>query len=269
MSALPHATDIAGFMTNPSVVSHFLVGEDPDYSAELLNDSQVNQLIILKKERKAPQCQRIADSPVDIRRLKAVTVIGFNFYQHMMQMMPGPDDEIPSAEEVWSKYYVHGIVASEEGQDGESPGPSQRDRLLNVKCDGWVAQTPNGWGNKVKADTRLFLILKQVESNGKYGITADGATKTVPDIGTIRTNKPFQLSFYADYRYEYPPESELMYTDEHGATRRGLAIYIGRAFEGSMATNASMMNESNVNIASLMLQPPIPVVLELGSVGWF
>lgn len=231
---------------------------------ELMKSEQKYFLMLIFKSREPMQTKRVRGTNPQYKmkhqRHAMVNVPVWNYLQACNEEMPRNIEDVTQPDEVWKKWQVGGFVISETGQESlirEENIAKRDERIFNICGDGF-AHTVNTWGRYIKPQTKLYLILKKQEVQDMYFIdpfSTGGVSpkvmlaKSKTPIGVKITNKPFQLSFWADYRYEEPPKSVLTYTDEFGVESIGKAIYIGRVDDtldmGSSVNESLLRLEGN------------------------
>jgi hypothetical protein len=190
-----------------------------------------------------------------------LNIPSWNYVQHMGERMYGDNDTIPSATDILNRWALAGIVRSEEGYDGEKEttlGKHQpRENVLNFCVYGYT-NTFQVFGSNVTALTKCWVICKKEHRPPGTGYILDAHSREarfVPAIGRERTDRPFQLSFYANSYQDYPPDHVLQYKDEHGRECRGVAIYIGLAEFGARNSEMKIFGSNSLSVGSITAQP--------------
>ncbi len=241
-------TDTIGFQTNYTIPSHKITRV---YKNPMFDNKQVDMVVIIQKNTKHPISER---NSKESHRYVVLNLPGWNYMQGKLQKLPLVWDSVKTAEEVWEKWAVEGIVRTEEGQD-EAPHHDQvgRERMVNATMWGY-AYTYNIWGNNVRPGTTLWLILKQIETSGYYSLNTYAKDVQNLDLkgNPELTDKPFQLIPWAHYNYTRPPLDVLMYYDEFNRRQIGKAIYIGRSETGTMGSGQEKTNEIMTSLKSML-----------------
>lgn len=246
-----------GFPTNYQVPYARIVKR---FKHPLMTAKQKYQLVVTQREQIDRASRR---KGMESRRYAVLNIPAFNWLQARSELKPDSMESVKSADSVWNDWTVDGIVRTEVGETepGES-GYGKEERLFNILVKGY-GMTFNGWGG-VKNGTRLFLILKKQKISGEYELNPQGET----DVTKIQkdsefTDKPFQLSFWADPDHEYPTDEALQYTDEFGYVHRGVAIYIGVS-ERDATSKPTGRNVKDVNtkVSNLLAQNQLFIFLD-------
>ncbi len=227
------------------------------------------------------------------RQYTVVSIPFFNYKAAEERFLNRPKfpSEVKSAREVWSNWAIEGPIASESGgrDIGEEYRPlvQGQDRVLTATVRGF-AFLYDMWGADVMPMTKLWFILKQVdfddEKPPQYLIrpmqdarmllspseleerdikrlrqdTGRFITYYKDGLGENRKVKPFQLIPYAHYQHEEPPLSALRYEDEFEVERYGVAIYVGRAQDGTgQMHNNTLLEQAPFNVEALITRPQI------------
>lgn len=250
-----------GWPTNPQIPYAKIV---PRYQLPLLTAPQRYQLMITKKQIKDPLWglnRNIGES----RRYTELNIPAWNYIQAKSEKMPATRNDVLTAEDIWNKWGIEGVVRTEEGQeDNDSTDERGKERLINCIVRGY-AYIYNTWGNQVRTGTKLYLILKkkQLTSKEEWILNPIGNDIQFISAGdrTELTPKPFQLCFWAHYQYDNPPDKILQYEDEFGDRHRGKAIYIGSAVDPP-GSNQKTINNVNINITAILSQPNFHIFLD-------
>ena len=227
------------------------------YPHPLMASPQKDLLIFTERERGDPIG---AQTGSESRRYSQVSICAFNWILAASSRQPAtPADVMSAYEAVLDSFGYEGIVTTESG---ESTQHIQRhahpERTFNVRNAG-LASTPNVWGNRVRAGTNLFVIIKKEPISGaRIRVIPQGAFIPLP-TGAIATH-PFQVSFFGDYRYEKPPMSALRYTDEFGMEHLGIAIRVAKASNNPPChVNADHLENARHDISSMLALNKIAV----------
>ena len=233
----------------------------------LMLSPQRDQLVITMREKQDPITKRTG---MESRRYSILNIPAANFLLQQWEKMPTSEDEVLSARGLWKEWTIEGVVRTEEGQEEHmSKDQVGRERIFNVTVKGY-AYVHNGWGN-VRSGTRLWLVLKKRKPNEEIkhspfsNATQNLDTSSVHTIGTKnKTNRPFQLAFWADPKLDTPPDSVLQYEDEFGNRHRGLALYIGMVESPGM-NNRDMrdLGQVDVNLDALIAQHKIWIFVDV------
>ena len=197
-----------------------------------------------------------------------------NYMLHLQEKIPSDRKAVRTAAEVWKPLHFVGTVVSEEGGlDFETNSEEGKQRQFEMAVDG-SAETFNIWGPRITVGTNLYLILKQVPSDGCYTLLAksytSGSTERV-EMGTKIGKKPFKWIPWADTRYDSPPDKELMYEDHFKVLRRGICVRVGKVLEVPEFSPVFYQNKTRSSeeehfyltdhIDKIVLQPKITVLL--------
>lgn len=254
--------DTTGFQTNYKVPYSKLIRR---FKGKYMNSIQQNQLLI---EHRSPSLTK-NDEYGPGRVYTIVNVPLWNHIQKLKEKPPKTMDDVLEPKEVWNNWTISGVCENEEGQEElQTTNESERDRLLNIITRGEINLYAT-FGNNVKSGTPLYLILSKEKFRGENNALAEDiadGTQSGPanrrelsgrGPNSKLTNKPYQLRFWADYRYDRPPLSELIFEDEFGVRRLGEAIYIGRARDSSYNENIRSFDGIHHNINSILKQQTV------------
>jgi hypothetical protein len=243
---------------------------------KMMSASQRFFLLICYKDRSNYKSNRYIpyEKRSEYRRYSFFNVPAWNYFAATRQVMPGPNDEIPSADQYWSENWeVAGIVITEQAEEKYFRQDNKYisgERAFNI-CQYGYAMTVNTWGENIRKLTNLFLILKKEDLPDEYiidpysqnGVKPKSYGSVNSESGEVKniTNKPFQLSFFADYRYDIPPLSALEYTDEHGNKCIGKYIYVGRVIDtyDSPEVRKRVSKFSHYDASSMINLPKIEI----------
>jgi hypothetical protein len=214
----------------------------------MMESEQRYQVLITNKDTEEED--QLLEKPMGqtaIRKNRAVSVPGWNFLQSVTEPMPSTPSDVLTPEACISKYTFKGPVISETGAHvflREANFGRKRERMYNSGFWGYVPAT-NIWGEKVRPRTKLFFILKKVETPRNYDINPLGSSPIdsrtfVAKLGgavleTV-TNKPFQLIPWADFEKDEPRKEDLEYTDEFGYRHLGLKILVAEMHDFGSGT---------------------------------
>ena len=241
----PTATDLSSPMSN--YFEHFAYNSN-EFKHDLISTQQDYQIMIIKKEKSGDPLPRGEDS----RRHTMLNIVAWNYYQANSEPTPATFSDVVSPYDAWKNWDVAGIVTNEDGEmdpfTGVKDGYGQR--VLNL-CIKGRCFTYDGWGSGVSGGTYLYLILTKrkpprvagKDRSNEYHLnpsTEEGirTARTETKTGTRLTDRPFQLSFWADYRHSVPPDEVLQYKDEFGIVRKGIYLRIGYAEYGGHDTQS-------------------------------
>lgn len=245
----PMATDLSSTMSN--YFEHYTYNST-EFKNELISTQQDYQIMVIKKENSGDPLPRGEDS----RRHTMLNIVAWNYYQANSEPMPENFRDVMSPYRAWENWDITGIVTNEDGEmdpfTGVKDGYGQR--VLNL-CIKGRCFTYDGWGDKLRGGTYIYVILKKRDpprANGtdrsrEYYLnpsTEEGirTTRTETASGVPLTNIPFQLSFWADHRHVVPPDDVLQYKDEFGILRKGIYIRIGYSEYGGNGSPARGSN---------------------------
>ncbi len=237
------------------------------YKNHMMTTTQLYHVLVATKDSRTPPSEmgRFEDSDPSHTLMN---VPAFNLLRAKTEMMTKPGERIKSATEVWHDCFaLVGIVRSDVGTDDVSLPTNGYDYGMERKIT-FVLQGPqltfNGWG-AVTAGTKLYLILKKEKIDKHFVVRPTGEqeilySRTPKNL----TDRPFQLSFWADPDYDAPPDDALMYDDENDDSVRGEAIPVGTVQRGAGDEAYFGGSKSlNTDFAALSAQPQIWVFQDL------
>ena len=239
-----------GHQTNASIAYAKVMRR---YVAPLMVESQLSQLILEMKEESDVLADNAMSHVHEHRRYSLLNVPAWNYMQAATQSKPAARDKVKSAEQVWNNWAVAGVVRAEHGQD--EPGGDMRDlgaheRMLVLTVAGY-ASVRNGWGENLKPFARLYLLLKQQKLPAAQRFVLSEHGHGLPR--KPRTDRPFQLSFWADNDHEYPPLEALEYRDDFGQPRIGKAVKVGIVERGEWWPADGVRQQDDVGSSALAL----------------
>lgn len=262
-------TNTMGWMTNWSAP---WAKNAKRFKHQLMDANQRYQLLITRREE-TPTGATMRRGEQS-RRYVMLNIAAWNYFQAMREQMPASAATVPTAIDTWhgkagktDAWTVEGVVRYEEGDDDSGNhwprGYTQGDeRLFNCTVVGHQ-YTYNTWDtNKVETGTRLYLILKKGATRTNLDdfsvhparAMRRGRTDFRPDENI--TDRPFQLFFYADCRYDTPPQSALEYEDEFGNMHLGLAIYVGRVADSNVSMKTARADSKpEMRVADILTKP--------------
>lgn len=256
-------TNMPGLMSNYWVSEAKLVRS---FTEQYMKPSQIYHLMITKKETRPVIANRPRGQKNNARRYTMYNIPMFNYMMAVTAKFSKrilSADKYLSPEDIWSMWSVEGVCTSEEGQsDPHADYEEGKERIINTVLRGQVS-TFNGWGNNIGHGTHLWLILRKPAKAfpREYYIRGNSNEKDTVGNGDDLTDRPYQLTFYANCEYTYPPDSELCFIDDLGTKRMGLPIYIGRALYPAYCQNPDALGECTRNFARLTTQPQITIHL--------
>lgn len=247
-------SSFSGFITNPTINVDLIARK---FSDDIEYGEQLYQIVLVRKNVNSSTERNGSESwkkPATI-----FTIPAWNFSQALGTASPGPNDDIPDVNTILNEWAFYGIVRTEKKYDrgqNTSSRTTNTDRLVNSCVFGYV-NTFNAWP-EAQSFTRLFLIIKKqrIKDGEKYNLVSRiGAEQSVKDIGRRRSEKPFQISYWASPFHDIPPDNVLKYKDEHGRVCRGAYIYIGLAQYGP-GPNTKKSTLPAENDTSALVQKP-------------
>ena len=225
-------TDTIGWQTN-NLIPYSKITKK--YGLPIMTGPQNRQIIITRKDKGQTSLHDDRNfSYTGNRRYIMANIPAWNWLQYAMEPQPTNSDNVLSAEELWDKWTIEGIVRSEEGELSQWDQPHlehEQERVFNTAIRGEI-DTFDIWQVEKTVGTKLFLILMKVKKDDKmcsgfnlnpYHLMGSGSTYK----SKKKSTHPFQLVPYANKNYSYPPLEKLKYDDEFGYSHYGKVIYIG------------------------------------------
>ena len=155
-------TDTIGWQTN-NLIPYAKITKK--YSLPIMTGPQNRQIIISKKDKGATSLEE--ESSSGNRRYLMANIPVWNWINYAMELQPTGADNVLSADELWDKWTIEGIVRSEEGELTQWDQPHlehEQERLFNTAIRGEI-DTFDIWPVEKSVGTKLFLILKKLRKD--------------------------------------------------------------------------------------------------------
>ncbi len=257
-------TDTIGMQTN-NLIPYSKITKK--YHLPIMTGLQNRQIMITKKDKGTSLLNE--DEKPGNRRYVMANIPAWNWLNYALESQPLNPDNVQSADELWDKWTIEGIVRSEEGELTQWDQPHlehEQERLFNTAIRGEI-DTFDIWQTEKSVGTKLFLILKKLKKDDKMALGFNLNPYNLMGSGSIYKSKkksthPFQLVPYANKNFSYPPLEELEYEDEFGFKHHGKVIYIGAVKDIDNPYNEVTYNEKvRSDINAILTQQKITIYL--------
>lgn len=172
-------------------------------------------------------------------------------------------EEEMTPEDVLQEFTAKGVVYSTMGVVGMDNNPRA---IIGFSLAG-PEEVFNYWGGHIRSETFLYFIIKKVERPNYYVLnpTAQSVDRPLVPEGRTLKRRCFQILPWANCEKQQPTTEDVMYTDDDGNTRYGIAICVGRV----QFTNAATSMEADPFGKEQLAPYSVPAVISNATISMF